>query len=342
MSGFAVTYTPRASGILQARLDSLNTAVESGNINVTLGVNSERYDYFLTPAAAIDNLGITTTNTINAKKLEIVDLGDDDTFYGAQQVFATGIAATEAVATIYGNVISTVGIASAIDFTSSATFTKGNFLTQAGTGAYAEIVATQGSTTRCLVVGTGRTGFNLVGQCRTGVSTINSVNVTVVGVPQAINFVGMGNIYQDTSLIYTYPNLEPANTSNPNPFNGAASVVLGVGNSGLGAGNTFYPNSMEGANLLGGAVSIGTVFTFNTGGDVAAATSITSIEGEIEDLRVGMTSFTQTNDIIKPYKIDFAINVWSLTKVNADNATERAGLATAIQILNDPQWGGPY
>ena len=346
MSGFAITtYDPEAVGILSARLFSLETAADSGNNNITLGVNSDRYQAFLAPSQSIDNLGITTINIINDRKTGISTVGGDDTFYGAQEVYATEAAATGAVSTIYGDVVSSVGVASAIRFPVNAIFVSGRYLVQENTGAFGQIMATQSATNRALIIGIGQTGFNTTDTCRTGVSTIFGDNSTIVGVPNEVALVGFGNIWQDVSVIYRYPNLEPVDTSVSNPYAGGTSSILVTGNAGQGIANTFYPNAVDGSNIVSGANFIGTVFTFDTSSDVAAATSITNMSNEITGqagLRTDVDSFTNTSNIIKPYKNDFAVNVWSLSKVNADRQTEIADLNTAITILSDPQYGGPY
>jgi len=339
MSGFAVTtYDPPAVGILSARLDSLRTTTELGNANITLGVNSDRYQDLLLPSQNIDGFALDDLNTITSKKQEIVGLGGDDTFYGAQSLFANSGDATTAVNNIYGaNILTSVGVASALTFGVNAIFVAGRFLTQAN-GAAAKIIATQSATTVALVSssGIGTTAFNTVNQCRVGTSTVNSENSTIVGVPVSINFAGFGNINQDRITVVTYPNLEPVDTSVNNPYFGETVSNLGAGNTGLGIANTFFTNT-------GGF--IGTVFAFDTTADAGSATSITNIANEItgaNGLRTGITSFTNTVDIIKPYKISFAVNVWSLSDVNAKNQATMAGLVTAITLLNDPKFGGPY
>jgi len=343
MSGFAVTtLQPPAVGILSARMDSIKTSQVNSNANITLGVNSDRYQTFLVPAQNIDTLGLTTTASVNFKKGEISDLGDSDEFFSNPDSFNTGVAATNAIATIYGDVISTVGFHTFLTFGASQTFTVGNKIAQDNTGAFGDIVISN-TGTGVLLTGVGGTDpFNTTDICSVGIGTTFKATDTQIGAPTLSALAGFGDIYQDVSLIYTYPNLEPVDTSQQNPYGNATSVVLGAGNTGLGIGNTFYQNALDGGNVLGGATFIGTVFTFDTTGNPGAATSITNIEGEIDNLRLGIVSFTQTNDIIKPYKIDFAINVWSLSKVNAENQVTMAGLATAIAVLNNPEFGGPY
>lgn len=337
MSGFAVTdYNPPAVGILSARLGSLQSTDIAVNKDITLGVNSDRYQTFLTPSQNVDQFALNDLDTINSKKLEIVGLGDDDTFYGAQSLFGNSTDATNAVNNIYGaDIITSVGVASAITFGVNAIFVAGRFLTQAN-GAAAKIIATQSATTVALVssTGIGTTAFNTTDQCRVGTSTVNSDNSTIVGVPASISLAGFGNINQDRITISTYPNLEPININVDNPYSGQTVNTLGAGNTGLGFGNTFLPNTGS---------FIGTVFAFDTTADVGAATSITNISNEITNtLRIGVTTFTNTVNIIKPYKVSFAINVWSLDRSKLENNLAMDGLSTAIGILNDPQFGGPY
>lgn len=339
MSGFAVTnYNPAAVGMLSARLGSLQSSLEDSNANITLGVNSDRYQKFLVPSQNIDGFALADMNTINSKKDEIVDLGDGDTFYGAQVVFATSAAAEAEVNTIYGaDILTSVGVATALRFPSSSSFTDGQNVTQQNTGAFGTIIVTANSQ-RALLTGVGGPGsFNTTDNCAVGIGTTQyDPTDTQIGVPNQVQFAGIGNINNDLITIQRYPNLEPVDTSASNPYAGEVTQNLGTGNTGLGIANTYFSN---------GGSFIGRVFAFDTTADVAAAASITNISNEIvgaSGLRPGITSFTDTVNIIKPYKNSFALNVWSLSRVNANNQNEMVALSTAISILNDPQYGGPY
>jgi len=336
MSGFAVTdYNPPAVGVLSARLGSLQSTDIAVNKDITLGVNSDRYQTFLTPSQNIDQFALNDLNTINFKKDQITDLGDGPTFFANPDTFATGIAATQAVATIYGDVITTVGVATFLTFGASQTFTVGSNIAQQNTGAFGSIFVSNTGTS-VLLTGVGGTGsFNTLDSCSVGIGTTQfDPTDTVIGAPSVVSLSGFGNVHNDTITLTTYPNLEPINVNVNNPFDGKTTDTLGAGNTGLGIANTFFPN---------GGSFIGTVFTFDTTGDPGAATSITNISNEITGtLRTGVVSFTDTVNTIKPYKVDFAINVWSLERSKLENNLAMAGLSTAIIILNDPQFGGPY
>ena len=335
MSGFAVTtYQPPAVGILSARLDSLQTAQIAINKDITLGVNSDRYQTFLVPSQNIDQFALDDLNSVNFKKSQIQDLGDGDTYYSAPRTFNDSASAISAVNTDYDSLVTNVGVATALRFGSSASFTAGQMVAQQGTGAFGTIMVTANSQ-RVLLTGVGGTGsFNTLGSCSVGIgTTFNALN-DVIGAPNQIRFAEFGNINNDKVDISIYPNLEPINIYVDNPFDGDTTQTLGSGNTGLGYRNTFTPN---GGNF------IGTVFAFMSSGAAGAATSITNIGDEITDtLRPGITSFTETVNIIKPFKIDFAINTWSLDRSKYENRLAMAGLSTAITLLNDPQFGGPY
>lgn len=336
MSGFAVTtYSPAAIGILSAQVESLQSSLSTGNANVTLGVNSERYQTFLLPCENIDGFAISTTTTLNATKVSIANSGDSDIYYSAPRTFLTAADATTAVNTDYDGVVTNVGVATALRFAASSTFTAGQNVTQQNTGAVGTILVTATSQ-RVLLTGVGGTGsFNTTDDCAVGIGTTqyNPLD-TQIGVPNQVRFAGFGNINQDTITINTYPNLEPtANVTVPSPYQGATVATLGAGNTGLGIANTHFSN---------GGGFIGTVFAFMSGTNPGAATSVTNMIAEVTNLRAGITSFTTTVNILKPMKISYQVNVWSLTNNDSKNQNTVAGLQTAISILNDPAFGGPY
>lgn len=336
MSGFAVTdNNPPAVGILSARLGSLQSSDIAVNKDVTLGVNSDRYQTFLTPSQNIDQFALNDLDTINFKKSQIQDLGDSDTYYTAPRTFTDSASAITAVNDDYDSLVVNVGVATALRFGSSATFTAGHNIAQQNTGAFGTILVTATSQ-RALLTGVGGTGsFNTTDDCSVGIGTTQfDPTDTQLGAPNQVRFAGFGDINNDLITISTYPNLEPINVNANNPFDGKTTATLGSGNTGIGFANTFFPN--EGS-------FIGTVFTFMSSGAPGAATSISNIGDEIRDtLRPGITSFTDTINIIKPYKISFAVNTWSLERSKLENNLTMAGLSTAISILNDPQYGGPY
>ena len=334
MSGFAVTsYNPPAVGILSARVESLESARDAGNVDVTLGINSERYQTFLTPCQNIDGFALTNLNSINTNKVSIANSGDGTTYYAAPRTFLDSASATSAINTDYAGIVVNVGVATALRFGASASFTAGQRVAQQNSGAFGTIIVTANSQ-RVLLTGVGGTGsFNTTDPCSVGIGTTFSL-VDSIGIPNQIRFAGLGEINNDAITVSVYPNLEPVNTSVNSPFEGETTQALGAGNTGLGFLNTFSPN---------GGTFIGTVFAFQSSGAPDESSTITTLRNEITTtLRPGITSFTDTVNIIKPYKNSFAINVWSLSKSNVQNTATIAGLNTAISILSDPQFGGPY
>lgn len=334
MSGFAVTsYNPAAIGILSARVESLQSSLDTGNANVTLGINSERYQTFLLPCQNIDGFSISSTTTLNATKVSIANSGDGDIYYSAPRTFLTAADATTAVNTDYNGVVTNVGVATALRFGAASTFNSGQFVAQENTGAFGSVIVTATSQ-RVLLTGVAGTGsFNTTDDCSVGIGT-TYVLADSVGVPNQIRFAGFGNINQDSITINAYPNLEPtADTSAASPYTGATVETLTNANRGLGVANTHFSN---------GGAFIGTVFAFQAGGNPGAATSVSDMIAEVTNLRTGITSFTTTVNLVKPYKISYQVNVWSLTDNDTKNQASIAGLQTAINILNDPAFGGPY
>ena len=336
MSGFAITtYDPPAVGILSARLGSLQSSDIVVNKDITLGVNSDRYQTFFTPSQNIDQFALNELDTVNTKKSEIQDLGDSDTYYTAPRTFTDSASAITAVNDDYDSLVVNVGVVTALRFGSSASFTTGHNVTQQNTGAYGTVFVTANDQRVLLTDVSGPGSFNTTDDCAVGIGTTQyDPTDTQLGIPNQIRFAGFGHINNDLITISTYPNLEPINVNVSSPFYGKTVSTLGAGNTGVGFANTFFTNSGS---------FIGTVFAFMSSGAAGAATSISNIGDEIRDtLRPGITTFTDTSNIIKPYKIDFAVNTWSLERSKLENNLSMAGLSTAISILNDPQYGGPY
>lgn len=163
-----------------------------------------------------------------------------------------------------------------------------------------------------------------------GIATTSGTNVGLA----TTAVVGYGTVYADTIVSLTYPNLETGNYSTNNPIENEynANVIV---NAGIGRQNTFTYNNGS---------FIGNAFAITGGGGLCAgyATSITNLILEIAALRVGITSYVSAVNTVKGYKYSQQLDYWSLNKVvNNLNATIGSN-NSALQILNNPAYGGPY
>ena len=167
------------------------------------------------------------------------------------------------------------------------------------------------------------------------------------------DFVGTGEIYDDNIILTFYPNLEPANTGTQNPLQPENLIPLTSSNEGQGVANTFYKNSLTNPgggpvpseNLPSGVVhttsnspsSKGTVFAYNG--------SNSTVNNQISDIiskRTELSDPNSSSNVIKGDKKGYAQNVWMISKSDSDLSQRQTDIATAIAILEDPTYGGPY
>jgi hypothetical protein len=161
-----------------------------------------------------------------------------------------------------------------------------------------------------------------------GTTTGDNVGLATTGV------VGYGTVYADTIISLTYPNLEMGNYSTNNPIENEYYANV-IGNAGIGKQDTFTQNNGS---------FLGNVFVITGGGGPCAgySASITNLIVEIANLRVGIGSYINAVNVVKGYKYSQQLDYWSLNKVvNQSNATID-GNNTALQVLNNPAYGGPY
>jgi hypothetical protein len=168
------------------------------------------------------------------------------------------------------------------------------------------------------------------GTVAVGIATTVGTNVGLA----TTAIVGYGTVYADTIVSLTYPNLETGNYSTNNPIENEYNANV-IGNAGIGRQNTFTYNN---GSLIGNAFAI----TGGGGPCAGYATLITNLILEIAALRVGIVSYVNAVNTVKGYKYSQQLDYWSLNKVvNNLNATIGSNNA-ALQILNNPEYGGPY
>lgn len=168
------------------------------------------------------------------------------------------------------------------------------------------------------------------GTIAVGIAVTNGDNVGLASTA----IVGYGTVYTDTIVSLTYPNLETGNYSTNNPIDNEYNANV-IGNAGIGKQNTFTQNN---GSLIGYAFAI----TGGGGACTGYATSITNLIQEIADLRVGIASYVNSANTIKGYKHAQQLDYWSLNKVVNDMNATVAGNKSALEILNNPLYGGPY
>ena len=117
--GFAVTTyfdpaapaNPVAVGILSSRISSLDQTLNLPEEATQTQVDLDRYKLFKNPSEKIDEKCLSIfVDPINAKKNQIEEKGDFETFIGAPEYHSSEAAALSALETVYGTHISTTGV----------------------------------------------------------------------------------------------------------------------------------------------------------------------------------------------------------------------------------------
>lgn len=162
---------------------------------------------------------------------------------------------------------------------------------------------------------------------------IGTTTGTSVGLATT-SIVGYGTVYADTIVSLTYPSLESGNYSTNNPIENEYNANV-IGSPGIGKQDTFTQNN---GSLIGNAFAI----TGGGGPCAGYASSITNLIVEIAALRVGIASYVNAVNVIKGYKHSQQLDYWSLNKVSNNLNNTISGNNTALQILNNPNYGGPY
>ena len=161
------------------------------------------------------------------------------------------------------------------------------------------------------------------------------------------DFVGTGRVYPDNIILTFYPSLEPPTSGVDNPFNPEQLPPLNSGNNGVGVANTFYRNSLTNP---GSGPNSGLVYSTSSINDIGyvylnAAGQTSTISALISNVgaeRIALADPNNAVDVIKRDKRALAQNVHALVRTGNLLTTRQANLRTAVGILEDPQYGGPY
>ena len=369
----------KAIGLLQAENSSLTQSLNYTDEQTTLGVNSFRYSLFLEPAKVIDNAIISKFETpLNSKKSSIAGIGNISTFESHPKYYSSISDALAAVETMYGAPGYT-GVSGGTEYGDGVVSERATYvnLNISGIEIDADIASRIGSISTgtpitqsggasgvLAIARTAQVGVdvNLLLKDWTGTFSIGlGATVFVAGVAftsnSLTNYAGIGTMYKDIIITETFPNLEPPNASSNNPKGNPQYKILSGSTNGIGAGLTFYPNCINAAyddfvysdDTL---PVIGTVLAFDGASNSSGLSSITSLRAEIKSLRginssdsnvrTGIASYVGAGSTVKSRKSSFAVNMWSLERSKVQGASQISNNNTAISILSDPTFGGPY
>jgi len=369
----------KAIGLLQAENSSLSQSLNFTEEQTTLGVNSFRYKLFLDPAKAIDNAIITTFETpLNSKKSSIAGIGDISTFESHPKYYSSISGALAAVETMYGAPGYT-GVSGGTEYgdgvvSERATYVNLNIAGSAididiasriGSISVGAVITQSGGASGVLVLArTAQVGVdvNLLLKEWTGTFSAGAATtVFVAGIAftnnSLTNYAGIGTMYKDIIISERFPNLEPPNPSANNPTGNVQYDILSGSTNGIGAGLTFHPNCINAAyddfvysdDTL---PVLGTVLAFDGVSNSSGLSNITSLRAEIKSLRginssdsnvrTGIASFVGAGSTVRTKKTGFARNIWSLEYTKKQGAAQISNNNTAISILSDPAFGGPY
>jgi len=369
----------KAIGLLQAENSSLTQSLNYTEEQTTLGVNSFRYNLFLDPAKAIDNAIVTTFETpLNSKKGSIAGIGNVSSFESHPKYYSSVSAALAAVETMYGAPGYT-GVSGGTEYGDGVVSERATYVNLNISGIEIDIdtaarigsisagtsITQDGGASGVLVLArTAQVGVdtNLLLKDWTGTFSIGlGATVYVAGVAftsnSLTNYAGIGTMYKDIIISERFPNLEPPNPSSDNPSGNPQYNILSGSTNGVGAALTFHPNCINGAyddfvysdDTL---PVLGTVLAFDGTSNSSGLSSITSLRAEIKSLRginssdsnnrTGISSFVGAGSTVRTRKTGFARNMWSLERSKVQGATQISNNNTAISILSDPAFGGPY
>ena len=369
----------KAIGLLQAENSSLTQSLNYTDEQTTLGVNSFRYSLFLEPAKVIDNAIISKFETpLNSKKSSIAGIGNISTFESHPKYYSSISDALAAVETMYGAPGYT-GVSGGTEYGDGVVSERATYvnLNISGIEIDADIASRIGSISTgtpitqsggasgvLAIARTAQVGVdvNLLLKDWTGTFSIGlGATVFVAGVAftsnSLTNYAGIGTMYKDIIITETFPNLEPPNASSNNPKGNPQYKILSGSTNGIGAGLTFHPNCINAAyddfvysdDTL---PVIGTVLAFDGASNSSGLSSITSLRAEIKSLRginssdsnvrTGIASYVGAGSTVKSRKSSFAVNMWSLERSKVQGASQISNNNTAISILSDPTFGGPY
>jgi hypothetical protein len=327
----------------------------------------------------IDNAIISKFETpLNSKKSSIAGIGNISTFESHPKYYSSISGALAAVETMYGAPGYT-GVSGGTEYgdgvvSERATYVNLNIsgieididiASRIGSISAGTAVSQFGGASGVLVLArTAQVGVdtNLLLKDWTGTFSAGAATtVFVAGVAftsnSLTNYAGIGTMYKDIIITETFPNLEPPNASSNNPKGNPQYKILSGSTNGIGAGLTFHPNCVNGAyddfvysdDTL---PVIGTVLAFDGASNSSGLSSITSLRAEIKSLRginssdsnvrTGIASYVGAGSTVKSRKSSFAVNMWSLERSKVQGASQISNNNTAISILSDPTFGGPY
>ena len=343
MSFGVTTYSNGAQGILKANIESLDQSIAGQSSNNTRDIQQYRYDLFQSSSGKLDQKILDSLGPSNTKKGEVNSIGSISNFLSCPIYYPSESDAENAAQSIFGTaaeagstgLLSNVTTYFAVGVTTTTTLNLSEGATVTAGGVDFGINAWDATITG--------SGIYAVKNWDKGASVsvgstliVGSTSTTVT----SIQYVGVGEIYQDMIAVSAYPNLEPPNPGSSSPFTGSQTQTLSAGNLGNGIGNTSYPNGIiDGtfgnlADVQGGIPKIGDVLAFDTSSCSTQAGNISASRGEIGGLRGEIQSSTNSTNVIKDLKKQYAVNVWSLDKSVADNDARKSQLQSAIGILD--------
>ncbi len=353
-SGFAITsydgLTP-AIGVLSAQSESISEFQNPSIVapKTTLEVNQDRYNLFLKPVQNIDDQLVKKLDSINNDKQIIADTATHSYWLSNKQTYGSESAARSAAESLFGDTLtSSEGMTRLV---MAPTLTGGSVaagiaLTQIN-GASGTVAITQSYS--------GGSAFEIIVKSVSGAFGIGSVfgPVGVITNCTSTDFVGTGQIYDDNVILTYYPNLEPANTGTENPLQPENLIPLTGSNEGLGVANTFYKNSLTSPgsgpvpseDLPSGVVHTTSSAPSSKGTVFAYSGSNSTVDNQISDINTKRNDLDDPNassNVIKGDKKGYATNVWMISKSDSNLAQRQTDIATAVQILQDPTYGGPY
>jgi len=369
----------KAIGLLQAENSSLTQSLNYTEEQTTLGVNSFRYSLFLEPANVIDNAIISKFDTpLNSKKGEIAGIGNLSNFESHPKYYSSISGALAAVETMYG-APGYAEVSGGTEYGDGVISFRETYinLNISGVEIDASIASRIGSISEGAVItqGGGASGVlvlprtaevgvdvNLLLKDWTGTfSTGVGATVFVAGAAftnnNLTNYAGVGDMYKDIIITEIFPNLEPPKASSDDPKGLPQYKILSGSTNGIGAGLTFHPNCINAE--YGDYVYcddplpvIGTVLAFDGASNSSGLDNITSLRAEVKslrginasdaDVRSGIASFVGAGSTVKNRKTNFAVNMWALERSKVQGENQISNNNSAISILSDPAFGGPY
>ena len=352
MSFGVTSYSNGAVGIMSANIISINQSLSGVSAYTTLGIQTYRYNLYNGDAQRIDQkIQSNFLDPGSTKKTQILDIGDSDTFLSFPQYYASGAAAESAASTLYGQAseIQTDGVAADVTsyislsatYPTPVTYTAGDSVTEVDGTPFGTVAFT----TSLVQTGLTYTGEYAVKDWNesagVGIGSTMIASGITTGVT-AIQYIGVSKVYDDFVAVTYYPNLEPPGDGTNNPFQGRQTKDFESVSDGIGAGNTFYGNSVVGntyANYVETVDSLpylGDALVFDTTSNPGGATSIANLRSDFSTNRSGISSYVDASTKVKGQKNGAAINIQSLKRAAVIIDNQKSSLQSTINVLNDP------